>query len=109
MNQETSKTNLPEFRAGDTLRVHYKVTEGDKSRIQPFEGIVISKKGSNVSKTFTVRKIGADSVAVERIFPLFSPNIDKIEVVKKGSVRRAKLYYLRDRVGKAASRVKERV
>src|SRR3989304_4886482 len=99
MNQETSKTNLPEFRAGDTLRVHYKVTEGDKSRIQPFEGIVISKKGSNVSKTFTVRKIGADSVAVERIFPLFSPNIDKIEVVKKGSVRRAKLYYLRDRVG----------
>jgi len=109
MNQETSKTNLPEFRAGDTLRVHYKVTEGDKSRIQPFEGIVISKKGSNVSKTFTVRKIGADNVAVERIFPLFSPNIDKIEVVKKGSVRRAKLYYLRDRVGKAASRVKERV
>ena len=91
------------------MRVHYKVTEGDKSRIQPFEGIVISKKGSNVSKTFTVRKIGADSVAVERIFPLFSPNIDKIEVVKKGSVRRAKLYYLRDRVGKAASRVKERV
>jgi len=98
---------IPEFRAGDTVRVHYRVIEGDKSRIQPFEGLVISIRGSDMSKTFTVRRIGADSIGIERIFQLKSPNIQKLEVVKKGFVRRAKLFYMRDKVGKAAKRVKE--
>ena len=97
----------PEFRAGDTIRVHYKIIEGDKSRIQPYEGIVISRKGAGASKSFTVRRIGADNVAVERIFPLFSPNIEKIELVKTGDVRRAKLYYLREKKGREAMRIKE--
>ncbi len=104
---QTTEKQLPHFRAGDTVRVHYKVTEGDKSRIQPYEGIVLSSRGEGMSKMFTVRRIGADSVGIERIFPLFSPNIDRLEVVKRGSVRRAKLYYMRDKVGKAAKRVKE--
>lgn len=99
---------MEDFRPGDTIRVHYKIIEGSKERIQPYEGIVISKKGSDVSKTFTVRRLGADNVGVERIFPLFSPNIEKIEVLKLGKVRRAKLYYLRDRVGRAATRIAER-
>ncbi len=98
---------LPDFRAGDTVKVHYKIIEGDHTRIQPFEGIVICRHGSDVSKTFTVRRIAADSVGVERIFVLKSPNIDKIEVLKHGKVRRAKLYYLRDKVGRAAMRIKE--
>ncbi|MBW6441595.1 50S ribosomal protein L19 [Patescibacteria group bacterium] len=100
---------LPEFRVGDTIRVSYKIIEGDKVRTQPYQGIVIGKKGSGESKTFTVRKIGADSVGVERIFPLFSPNIEGINIIKRGKVRRAKLYYLRDRVGRKATRIKERV
>jgi len=100
---------ITQFNPGDTVRVHYRIVEGDKSRVQPFEGIVISKKGVGVSKTFTVRRIGADNIGVERIFPLFSPNIEKIEVVSYGKVRRAKLYYLRNRIGKAATRVKPRV
>lgn len=104
---DTPANNLPGFRAGDTVRVHYKIIEGNNSRVQPFEGIVICRHGSDVSKTFTVRKIGADSVGVERIFPLTSPNIDKIDVIKRGKVRRAKLYYLRDKVGRAAMKVKE--
>lgn len=109
MEQETTvKTKeIPAFRAGDTVRVFYKIIEGDKSRIQPFEGIVISKRGSEVSKTFTVRRIAADNVGVERIFPLYSPNIEKIDVIKKGQVRRAKLYYLRDKKGREAMRIKE--
>lgn len=98
----------PEFRPGDTVRIYYKIIEGDKTRIQPYEGIVISKKGHDQSKTFTVRRIGADNVGVERIFPLYSPNITKLEVKKKGKVRRAKLYYLREKKGRAAVRVKER-
>lgn len=102
------RTDIPEFRQGDTVKVHYKIIEGGKTRIQPYEGIVIAKKGSEMSKTFTVRKIGADSVGVERIFPLHSPNIEKIEVTKKGKVRRAKLYYLRDKIGREAMRIKER-
>lgn len=105
-NTQTT-VEVPDFRAGDTVRVHYKIVEGDKTRIQPYEGIVISKKGRGVSKTFTVRKIGADNVGVERIFPLFSPNITQLDVVKRGKVRRAKLYYLRQKKGRAASRVKE--
>jgi large subunit ribosomal protein L19 len=105
---DVSNKPITEFRAGDTVRVHYKITEGDKSRVQPFEGICIARKGVGVSKTFTVRRLGADNIGVERIFPLFSPNIEKIEVVSQGKVRRAKLYYLRERVGKAATRIKER-
>ncbi|RJR26523.1 50S ribosomal protein L19 [candidate division WWE3 bacterium] len=107
--QVTNQPGLPDFIAGDTVKVHYKIIEGDKTRIQPYEGIVISKKGSGVSKTFIVRRIGADNVAMERIFPLYSPNIEKIEILKKGRVRRAKLYYLRDKKGREARRIKERV
>ncbi|PIS21999.1 50S ribosomal protein L19 [candidate division WWE3 bacterium CG08_land_8_20_14_0_20_41_10] len=99
---------LPEFRAGDTVTVHYKIIEGDKVRTQPFTGIVISKRGEGVSKTFMVRRIGADGIGVERIFPLFSPNIEKLVVEKTGKVRRAKLYYLREKVGRQATKVKER-
>ena len=106
---KTANTPVPEFRSGDTVRVHYKIVEGDKHRIQPYEGIVLSKKGMGVSKTFTVRRISADNVAVERIFPQFSPNIAKLEVLKHGKARRAKLYYLRGKTGREAVKVKERV
>ncbi|MFZ2664298.1 MAG: 50S ribosomal protein L19 [Patescibacteria group bacterium] len=99
---------IQEFRVGDTIKVSYKIVEGDKTRIQPYQGIVIAIKGSGVSKTFTVRKISVDRVGVERIFPICSPNIEGIKVVKKGKVRRSKLYYLRERVGKQATRIKER-
>jgi large subunit ribosomal protein L19 len=99
---------IPEFRVGDTIKINYKIIEGDKTRIQPYQGIVIAIKGSGVSKTFTVRKISVDRVGVERIFPICSPNIEGIKVIKKGIVRRAKLYYLRGRVGKQATRIKER-
>ena len=100
---------IESFQVGDTVRVFYKIREGEKTRIQPFEGIVIGIKGSDVSKTFTVRKIGADSIPVERIFPIYSPNISKLKVMKPGKVRRAKLYYLRDKVGRDAVRIKRRV
>ncbi|MCX7997727.1 MAG: 50S ribosomal protein L19 [Leptospiraceae bacterium] len=93
------------FAVGDTVKVHYKIKEGNKERIQVYEGTVISLKNKKNDKTFTVRRISYD-VGVERIFPLYSPRIAKIELVRKGKVRRAKLYYLRDRVGKM-SRVKE--
>ncbi len=100
---------VPEFRVGDTVRVLYKIYEGKEyRRTQPFEGIVIAKKGSGVSKTFMVRRIGAASVGVERIFPLYSPNIEDIKVLKKGRVRRSKLFYLRDRKGKSATNIKVR-
>lgn len=108
-HENIEKAALPDFRVGDTVRVSYKIIEGDTVRTQPFEGIVISKKGSGVSKTFTVRKIGADSIGVERIFPLQSPNIEDLKVVKLGKVRRAKLYYLRGKKGREATRIKERV
>ena len=99
-------TNLPGFKSGDTVSIGVRVVEGDTSRIQQFEGIVIAiSSGSGTSKTFTVRKI-SNGVGVERIFPFHSPNLDSIKVLKKGKVRRAKLYYLRDRIGKAA-KVKE--
>ncbi len=107
--QETESDKLPEFRVGDTIKVDYKIIEGEKVRTQPYQGIVISKKGEGLSKTFTVRKIGADSVGVERIFPYYSPNIEDIKVMKRGKVRRAKLYYLRDRIGRKATQIKERV
>lgn len=96
-----SKTDIPNFKAGDTVRVHAKIIEGDKERIQVFEGAVISRANGGNRATFTVRKISY-GVGVERIFPLHSPRIDKIEVVTRGQVRRAKLYYLRELSGKAA-------
>ncbi|MFQ5605348.1 MAG: 50S ribosomal protein L19 [bacterium] len=95
------KSDLPEFSAGDTVAVHSKVIEGDKERIQVFEGVVIKRKGGGINATFTVRKI-SNGVGVERIFPVHSPNIDKIVKLKSGKVRRAKLYYLRGLKGKAA-------
>lgn len=103
---KTEETKLAEFRSGDTVRIYYKIIEGDKHRIQPFEGIVIAQKGKGISRTFTVRRIGADGIGVERIFPLNSPNITKLEVKKMGKVRRSKLYYLRQKKGRAAVRVK---
>jgi large subunit ribosomal protein L19 len=99
--------NVPEFRPGDTVRVAVEIKEGDKKRIQNFEGVVIAIKGTGAGKTFTVRKIGANNIGVERIFPLYSESIAGIEVVRKGKVRRAKLYYLRGKTGKKA-RIKER-
>jgi large subunit ribosomal protein L19 len=95
------KTDLPKFNSGDKIKVHVRVIEGDKERIQPFEGDVISIRGTGITKTFTVRKI-ASGVGVERIFPLNSPKIAKIEIIKQGDVRRAKLFYLRNVAGKAA-------
>ncbi len=105
---EETKTKSLDFSVGDTIKVFYKIVEGDKFRVQPYEGIVIAINGKGVSKTFTVRRIGAGQIGVERIFPLQSPNIEKITVSKYGKVRRAKLYYLRDKVGKAATKIKER-
>ncbi len=96
------------FRVGDKVVVNYKIVEGTKSRVQPYEGIVIGIKGGGVSKTFTVRRMAAANIGVERIFPMYSPNIESVSVKTKGAVRRAKLYYLRDRTGKAASKIKER-
>jgi len=93
------KKNFPDFSPGDTVKVYTKIREGETERLQAFEGIVIRKHGRGLNETFTVRKVSF-GVGVERIFPLYSPNIEKIEVIKKGSVRRAKLYYLRKTVGK---------
>ena len=101
------KADVPEIEIGSTVRVHVKIREGSRERIQVFEGTVIAKKGSGVSQTFTVRRLSY-GVGVERVFPVHSPNVAKVELVRKGRVRRAKLYYLRDRVGKAA-KVKEKL
>ncbi len=103
---ELLRSGFPSFRSGDTLRVHVKVSEGGKERIQVFQGVVIGRKGSGSRESFTVRKISG-GVGVERVFPLHSPSIDRIELVRQGRVRRAKLYYLRDLAGKAA-RIEER-
>ena len=100
------RSDIPEFRSGDTVKVHVRVREGDKERIQIFEGIVIARKGGGTRESFTVRKISG-GVGVERVFPLHSPSIDRIEVGRLGKVRRAKLYYLRNLRGKAA-RIEER-
>ena len=97
----TGKKRIPTFRPGDTLKVTIKITEGDKSRLQAFEGMCIARKNNSVNSNFTVRKL-SHGEGVERVFPLFSPIIEKIEVIRKGDVRRAKLYYLRDRTGKRA-------
>jgi large subunit ribosomal protein L19 len=94
VGKEQIRTDLPEFRVGDTIKVHYNIKEGSKERIQIFQGIVIQRRGAQISQSFTVRKI-SNGVAVERIFPVHSPNINKIEVVRFGRVRRAKLFYLR--------------
>ncbi len=100
--EQTFPTNtVPAFEIGDTVRVHVRVIEGEKERIQVFEGVVIARKGKKISETFTVRKISY-GVGVERIFPVHSPNVAKIDVMRKGKVRRAKLYYLRDKKGKHA-------
>ena len=106
IEREHININMPDFQPGDTIKVHTKIIEGDKQRIQVFEGVVIARKGGGSRESFTVRKISY-GVGVERIFPLHSPKIAKIEVVRKGRVRRAKLYYLRELRGKAA-RIKER-
>jgi len=105
IEKEAQKSNTPTFNIGDTVKVYVKVIEGEKERIQPYEGVVISRKNGSIRETFTVRKISY-GVGVERTFALHSPKIDKVEVIRKGRVRRAKLYYLRDRTGKAA-KVKE--
>ena len=99
------RTDLPGFRSGDTVKVHVKIKEGDKYRIQVFEGVIIARKNNGISSTFTVRKVSS-GFGVERIFPTHSPIIEKLEVIKSGKVRRARLYYLRGRRGKAA-RLKE--
>jgi large subunit ribosomal protein L19 len=100
------RQNLPDFTPGDTVRVHVKIKEGDKERVQPFEGVVIGRRGRHVQETVTVRKVSF-GIGVERIFPVHSPLIENIEVLRKGHVRRAKLYYLRGKKGKKAGRIKE--
>ena len=106
LEQEQLRSDIPEFAPGDTVRVHVKVVEGTRERIQVFEGVVIARQGSGVRETFTVRRI-ASGVGVERLFPVHSPRIAKIEVTRRGIVRRAKLYYLRGLTGKAA-RIREK-
>jgi len=101
LEKEQMRTDRPDFGPGDTVRVHVKVREGEKERIQVFEGVVMGRRGGGVRESFTVRKISY-SIGVERVFPVHSPNIDRIEVVRHGRVRRAKLYYLRTLKGKAA-------
>lgn len=107
INQSSLKNEVPEINVGDTVKVHVKIKEGEKERIQIFEGTVIAKKHGGVSETFTVRRV-AHGCGIERVFPVHSPNVAKVEIVRSGRVRRAKLYYLRDRVGKR-SKVKEQI
>jgi large subunit ribosomal protein L19 len=106
VDQSSLRSDVPDFAPGDTLKVHVRVIEGQKERIQVFQGVVIARAGSGIRETFTVRKVSY-GVGVERTFPLHTPTIARIEVVTRGDVRRAKLYYLRDRIGKAA-KVKEK-
>ena len=106
LEKEQLRSDIPEFRPGDTVKVHVKVVEGSRERIQVFEGLVINRQGGSVRETFTVRRI-ASGVGVERVFPLHSPRLAKIEVTRRGIVRRAKLYYLRSLTGKAA-RIREK-
>lgn len=101
INKQQMRTDIPEFRSGDQVRVHAKITEGEKQRIQIFEGVVIKRKGGSIQEMFTVRKV-SNGIGVERIFPLHSPMIEKIEVKQRGKVRRSKLYYLRDLSGRSA-------
>lgn len=106
LEKEQLRTDIPDFRPGDTVRVHVKVIEGGRERIQAFEGVVIKRQRSGIRETFTVRRVSY-GVGVERTFPVHSPRLEKIEVIRRGDVRRAKLYYLRKLVGKAA-RIKEK-
>ena len=106
IEQEFLRTDLPDFKSGDTIIVHYKIKEGAKERIQQYQGVVIQRRNSGLNATFTVRKI-SNSVGVERIFPLHSTNIDKIEVTRRGKVRRSRIFYLRGLTGKK-SRIKEK-
>ena len=105
--QTSMKESFPEFNVGDTVKVSVNIREGERERIQMFEGTVIAKKGGGISETFTVRRV-AYGVGVEKTFPVHSPNVEKVETIRNGKVRRAKLYYLRDRMGKSA-KVKERI
>ena len=107
IEQQQIKQDIPDFKVGDNVKVHYRIVEGNRERIQVFQGDVIRRQGESVRETFTVRKISF-SIGVERTFPVHSPKIEKIEVIRQGKVRRAKLYYLRDRVGKRA-KVKEKI
>jgi len=107
ISEDSIKKEMPVFDIGDTVKVNVKIREGERERIQVFEGTVIARKGSGVSETFTVRRLSY-GVGVERVFPIHSPNVKGVDIVRKGRVRRAKLYYLRDRVGKAA-KVKEQL
>ena len=107
ISDSSLKAEVPALEIGSTVRVHVKIREGERERIQVFEGTIIAKRGSGVSSTFTVRRV-AYGVGVERVFPVHSPNVAKVEVVRNGKVRRSKLYYLRDRVGKSA-KVKEKI
>jgi len=101
MSKDSLKTDLPKFQIGDTVKVHVRITEGEKSRIQMFEGTVIAKKHGGISESFTVRRV-SHGVGVERVFPVHSPSVVNVEVIREGRVRRAKLYYLRGKEGKAA-------
>ncbi len=105
--QDCIKEDAPKFDIGSTVKVHVKIREGERERVQVFEGIVIARKGSGISETFTVRRISY-GIGVERVFPVHSPNVAKVETVRYGKIRRSKLYYLRDRVGKSA-KVKEQL
>lgn len=107
ITEEQIRTDLPKLNIGDTVKVYFKVIEGTRERVQMFEGTIIKRRGAGISETFTVRRISY-GVGVERVFPVNSPKIDKIEITRVGKVRRAKLYYLRDRVGKA-TKVKEKI
>ena len=107
ISDSSLKAEVPEINVGSTVRVHVKIREGERERIQVFEGTIIAVKGSGVSSTFTVRRVSY-GVGVERVFPVHSPNVAKVELVRNGKVRRSKLYYLRDRVGKSA-KVKEKI
>lgn len=107
ISKDSMKSELPDFAVGDTVKVYVRIKEGEKYRLQIFEGTVIAKKNGGISETFTVRRL-AHGCGIERVFPMHAPVVDKVEVIRKGKVRRAKLYYLRDRVGKAA-KIKEAV
>ena len=107
ISESSLKSTLPEFNVGDTVKVDVQITEGERTRIQVFEGTVIAKKGNGISETFTVRKISY-GFGVERVFPMHSPSVKDVKVIRKGRVRRSKLYYLRDRLGKAA-KVKQKI
>jgi large subunit ribosomal protein L19 len=107
VNSDQLKKDAPQFNVGDTVKVHVRIKEGERERIQLFEGTVLAKKHGGIEETFTVRRVSY-GVGVERVFPLHSPNVEKVEVVRRGRVRRSKIYYLRDRVGKA-SKVKDQL